>query len=208
MRQRLLLLLLVILILSTSACSFLIRGKVPEADTADTGWTEHGACGGGVITRNYGYQYHYENIDVTMCPYYPGGSAILFGPPLLPVIPNFVRLFTHDEPVQFYLLVTINSPNDVTAIDFSKVRVQFSSKKILAPSAVHILNGPDVQDQKYVVSHGKAEFRLQFDVYDTEVKAFQVELGSMIVSDKDVRLPPLSYRKRNRYYYLWLVIGS
>jgi hypothetical protein len=208
MRQKFLLLLFAILILSTSACSFLIRGKIPEADTADTGWTERGGCSGGVITHNYAYQYRYEDIDVIMCPYYRGGSAVLFGPPLFPVIPNFVGYLLNDEPVKFYLYVTINSPHDVTMIDFSKVRVQFSKKKILSPSAVHFLYNFDAPDQKYVVSHGSAAFRLHFDIYDTEVKAFQVDLGSMIVGDKDVRLPQLSYRKKNRYYYLWLVIGE
>ncbi len=208
MKQKLFWLLVAMIVMGTAGCSFIGIAKIPEAEKNETVWNAYGSCNCYKVTCNPAYKYQYKNVVVTICPYYRGGDTILFGPPLIPIVPNFFGLFSPREDKKYYIEVAIDSPTAVTMVDISGVRVQFSKEKILSPTGVQVLGkrqilhigeeqkGQDLSEQKIVVSHGTQRFRLLFDILDSDVKSFHLNLDKFVIDNETIELPPIQIVKK------------
>lgn len=191
MKKHYLLLLLIIVILSIAGCSVVLRGSYPRAKTSRTDWLE---------TKNDdgSYEFKYEDVSVRLLPYYNNTTRRMWqGPPLFPFLfPVF--LFAPEDNSRNLILtikIEIESPTYTPDFDVSKIQVQPSDGKIRR----FIPRKPLVDDKTLY-------YGLDCGFSMPELERFTIDLGSLNVGGKSIKLPPLEFRKESRYSYLPLVI--
>lgn len=194
-----------VLVMNLAGCSWVIKSSVPKADFENTGWREGEICSSYVASKIRSYQYLREGVSISICPKFYGGKAILYGPPLIPIFPNFYLLGEPIDRGQFAIQIVIDSPSDVSRIDLSKIRIQLPQKEPLEPSIVKVVKGDEFYDifsLTPTVSHAKATYYITYDVPKLEVKQLIVDIGNLQVNGQNVDLPLLPYRKDSQYHYL------
>lgn len=184
--------------MASTACSVFVRRETWPAETANTDWAKG-------KWDKYGARYTFqcENITVTAGFSYPP-RIISWGPPLLPIIPHF-----HKYPTNIVLDLEIKSPSDTTRIDLTEIRLQVSDNKSVrlkkASAAKPDEISREIPIQKVAVSDGTT-YWLRFNPFDSVPREFVLDLGSIQITDKNIKLPPLKCNKRFRYSYYPLYI--
>jgi len=204
-----LILLASVLVVNLTGCSWVIKSSVPKADFENTGWREGKICSSYVASKIKSYQYLREGVSISICPKFYGGKAIFYGPPLIPIFPNFYLLGEPIDRGPFAIQMVIDSQSDVSRIDLSKIRIRLPEKEPLEPNIVKVVKGDEFYDLVSLtptVSHGKATYYISYDVPKLKVKELTVDIGNLKVNGQDVEIPLLLYHKDTQYHYLPLHI--
>lgn len=227
MTRQIVLLLIGILVSSAVGCSWIEIENFPKAKTADTDWVKvkfrPPLSGGYYKDFTSGiYKFQHRNVSLIIKnSYYSGHSnyPIFIGPPLLPIFPIFAKY--RKEPFQHRFdgfSLDVESLNDMTKIDFSKIRIQVSGGRLLQPNAVRMwppgdrwnwAKGKEIPIQQVEVSKEKISFHIGFDARESElVEYFALDLGEIVIDDENIKVPVLQYSKGLKWYFILLAIGS
>jgi len=206
MVKRLLLLSITALLLSTAACSAVMKSEFLRSETANTDWVT-------IESRSlfaYVYKLQHENVSIKagnigfMFGKFDSFYSISFGPPLIPFIYIAWKSQPHLYPFDFQ--VVIESPTDITSMDLSKIRFQFSDDKLLRPSSVRAYgeNGKriEVTGLKVVAANQNIKCYLKFDNLPSDVREILVDLGTIEINNEEIKLPPLKYSRGSKYIYV------
>lgn len=202
MKKSYCLVLFIVVFLSTNGCSVILRRNYPAIETLTSGWSE-------MQDKRGGYGFKYMDVSTRLgSSYYPAYRVTWFGPPLIPLFPIFL-LPPKEEFGKVTLLMTIESPTETSGFDISQIQVYGAEKKPLRvhTKSIYFSHGSEKPEKlkeipkQMTISKGKLSFYLECHSTLSELKRFTVDLGSLNVGEENVRLPPLSFRKKSKYKY-------
>lgn len=223
MIKKILRLLIGILVSSTVGCSAILIENFPKAKTADTDWVKVKfrpplSIGSYMDSTSGIYKFQHRNVSLIIKNSYYGGHSnypLFFGPPLLPVFPLFRK--QQKEPFQLRFegfSLDVESLNDTTKIDLSKIRIHASGGKLIEADAIEIWPANNyakrekIPIQQVEVSKEKTTFHIRFDARESElVEYFALDLGEIVIDDENVKIPQLQYCKGSKWYFILLAIG-
>jgi hypothetical protein len=214
MPKKALLLLVTVSLLGINGCSAFIKSSRLQPEMSNTGWV---LLEKSVIPT---YEYVYENVRVVMsCFQHCRDGFLLLGPPILPFIP------WPNDCGNFYIQVQIESLKDTSMLDLSNIRIElpagesyqanavYLSKKVkesfpLACHSPYLFNSDQkqIQVEKLVISSEKKHLCISFDILYIGIEEFSLDLGAISISDRNVPLPPLKFRKQWESEYCPLIM--
>jgi hypothetical protein len=185
MTRLILLLLIGTLVSGAVGCSWIEIENFPKAKAADTDWVKVKfrpplSVGYYKDFTSGIYKFQHRNVSLIIKnSYYSGHSnyPIFIGPPLLPIFPIFGKY--RKEPFQHRFggfSLDVESLNDTTKIDFSKIRIQVSGGRSIQPNAVRMwppadrwnwAKGKEIPIQQVEVSKEKMSFHIGFDARES-----------------------------------------
>ena len=214
-------------IFTLESCSFLTRVSSLE-NKKSKGWIEGNFCHycqsfGGFMSYDYRYKMTADtsaNLSISICPclqYY----SITFGPPLIPLIPNPNLLFlkkdwdAHPFYIDIMFLNFKNKTIDIKSLEYSINK----SKKIVSPSRIELLENKILRNEEGVnvekltdydvfANSDTLKLRVYFDLRRNNVKQFSIKFDKFVVDEKIVRFPTLNLKRKSKFLYDPLVIGS
>jgi hypothetical protein len=187
-----------------------------EAEITDTGWKRSS-----VPDAMKSYEYRYENVIMVLCPIGRGADILSVGPLLAPLIPvpGEGSRRKHSQ-LDFSIEVVIESSDAVTSIDLSKVRVELPGGRSLEPIDVSSERPthkfPDVCNylgdfkklpiQEYEVSYDRRYIDIHFLVPHWDVEECIIDLGTIMVNGKGIKLPSLKFHKGSGIRYRPIIL--
>lgn len=209
-------LIFIICFLIFASCSFIGQSKHWSPEMKDnTRWVSSSLCFAPYLFSDVkSARFEYRDISISVCPQLKGGSALTFGPPGLPIIPNLIALFSPGGSEQFTISIKIESKEHKTSIDLSKIRVEFSESTTLLPLTVKVHRGGDKKEfelstiNKFLVENEIVEYVLTFDIKKRTVGEIVIHIGAIDIDGESVLLPPLMYKNDPSLHYIPIVLGS
>lgn len=217
------------LLLVSISCSTILKHQIMTPEIADTGWVaiENEAK----IPRGTHKCTHYEfRLETTSIIVYKVGltdgvylgyESLSFGPPLLPIFPKR-SVISHSS--AFGFVVKIETSDGLITVDLYNTCFRLPTETIL-PSKVYLRDeggvsydikvdyartyrkGKILEPGNITVSKSEQIFDLQLYGFPPNCEEMVVDLGTLQVNGKDIRLPPLKYYKTTRYKYVPFVKG-
>jgi len=140
------------------------------------------------------------------------GYGVAFGPPFIPIIPQFWGSSESFKKGPLIFRIGFDSPSNTTSIDFEKTRIQLLSGESLSPSLVKVFQAQEIPGKlamkEVIMSNTKVTCWLTFDVSKSELSEFSIDLGHIQIDGEQIKLPPLTYRKTSDYRFVPLIISS
>ncbi|MEI7661333.1 MAG: hypothetical protein WCK34_04015 [Bacteroidota bacterium] len=212
-----------------ASCSFLTKYSI--LTIKDSGhWKKSGTCEeceSYESPRKFKYQYNKsttKDLSVSVCPCIYG-LAISFGPPFVPVIPNFVKLLKHKWKNQPFYADILFGNFKGKRIDIASVKFIFSDKNAAcrADSILLLSEGRSVKRKFIRTGREKSKRKIadtvcQFDK-DTvrlrfcfslpmnKIQKFSVDFSGFRVDDTIVPFSKIDYVKSSRFIYDPFVTG-
>jgi len=150
---------------------------------------------------------------------------MLFGPPLLPVIPNVFLLITHPRKKHpFFVDVLFDNFNgkrvDISSVKFifpdKKLNLNVDSIRLIPPRKVKkgqfIRSGMEkgkqkIADSLYQFEQDIVRLRFYFNSPRNKITKMSIDFSMLQVNDSIVPFPTINYVKRGRFTYDPFVTG-
>jgi len=190
--KKIMVLLIAICALGTAACSHVWETVSWRPEMDNSGWVQ----GEDKLGRFYTFQDESVSVIVREPSHI---TTVSYGPTPIPIIPAFAG-----KDIPFDLFAEIESPTNTTTMDFSKLRVQFSGETLLQIKTVQCsIGGRSFKETtKLLVSKEKGECHLKFDSLPSEVEEVLLDLGSIEIDGRTIKLPAVKCHKMVGYRYV------
>ncbi len=177
------------------------------------------------------YKFQISKASIIFCPANLRLDEISMGPPLLPIIPVFfigepeIKSDTQRkriEDMHHSVVIGIDGRETQLELDFSALRLKLMNGAPVRVDTVTVLGREqsctnnsyrlvwgqveNLLNKQVIVNDSWTFYGIFFDASTDDVDGLMIDLGPIKIEGKQVKLPPLEYRKRNNYYYVPLIL--
>ena len=205
MTRKIILLLIVVLALGTSACSIIFKESNLRPELSNTSWTSTEVTYRGYLklftSKGYRCRFQHGSVSVTLNGFHLRGGddgTLIFGPPLIPLIPVF--LWSKPRPYRFGFYIALECPTETCSMELSKIRILSSEGKVWQIDKFR--TSRERNPDKITASNGKDEYSLtSSEELPLDIEEILLDLGSIQINGDEVKLPHIRILKKTKYGY-------
>jgi hypothetical protein len=179
------------------------------------------------------YEFQFENASIVFCPAIQEVTGATIGPLLLPIVPlpdvcllpgptdtDYVR---KKQEAYHSVIIGIYPKGAQVELDFSKLKLQLTDGKALKISAIATLlsaetacfnpvkfgflkGAENLLGKQITITDSRIFYRVIYDAPADGVSGLFIDVDTIKINGKEVKLPPIQYQKNTKYYYVPFIL--